>query len=79
MTNYRPISLLTVFSKLLERVICSGLSHHIYFNNMLVSEQFGLRQGTSTKNAAFKLTDSVLDTFNKKVHVGGIFCDLADT
>jgi hypothetical protein len=28
-------------------------------------------------NAAFRLRDSVLKSFNQKIHVGGIFCDLA--
>jgi hypothetical protein len=30
-------------------------------------------------NAAFKLTNSILKSINKKMHVGGIFCDLANT
>jgi len=34
----------------------SGLSHHMHTNNVLVPEQFGFRQGSSTENAAFKLT-----------------------
>jgi hypothetical protein len=49
----------------------------MHTNNILVSEQFGFRQGSSTENVAFKLTDSVLKSVNQKVHVGGIFCDLA--
>jgi hypothetical protein len=44
---------------------------------MLIPEQFGFGQGKSTENAAFKLTDSVLKSINHKMHVGGIFCDLA--
>jgi hypothetical protein len=49
MSNYRPISLLTTFSKVLEKVMY----------NRLVPEQFGFRKGISTENAAFKLTDNV--------------------
>jgi hypothetical protein len=60
MTNYRPISLLTNFSKVLEKVMYNRLSHHMHINNILVPEQFGFRKGTSTENAAFKLTDNVL-------------------
>jgi hypothetical protein len=44
---------------------------------MIVPEQFGFRKGISTENAAFKLTDSVLKSFNKKMHVRRIFHDLA--
>jgi hypothetical protein len=65
-TNYRPISLLTKLSKLLEKVMYDGLSHHIHTNNILVPEQFGFRKGVSTEDAALKLTDSVLKSVNKK-------------
>jgi hypothetical protein len=44
---------------------------------MIVAEQFGFRKRMSTENAAFKLTDSVLKSFNKKMHVRRIFYDLA--
>jgi len=73
-----PISLLTVFSKVLEKVTYVMLCHHVHTNNILVPEQFGFRQGSSTGNAAFKLTDSVFKFINqKKMHFDGMFCDLA--
>jgi hypothetical protein len=53
------------------------LSHHVHTNKILVTELFGFRQGKSTENIAFKLTNSVLKSMNQKMHVGGIFCDLA--
>jgi len=76
-TNYRPISLLTVFSKVLEKVMYRRLNRHLTTNNVLTTEQFGFRKGISTENATFSLTDKILKAFNKKMHVGGIFCDLA--
>jgi hypothetical protein len=77
MTNYRPISLLTTFSKVLEKIMYNWLSHHMQTNNILVPEQFGFRKGMSTEDAAFILTDNVLKSINQKMHVGGIFCDVA--
>jgi hypothetical protein len=56
MTIFRPISLFTTFSKVLEKVMHIRLSHYCQTNSILVSEQFGFRNGISTKNAAFKLT-----------------------
>jgi hypothetical protein len=50
----------------------------MHTNNILVPGQFGFRKGKSPDNTAFKLTDSVLKTINQKMHVGGIFCDLAE-
>jgi hypothetical protein len=79
MSNYRPISLLTTFSKVVENVIYNRISHYLKANNILVSEQYGFRKGITTRNAHFKLTVSTLKLLNQKVHVGRIFCDLAKT
>jgi hypothetical protein len=77
MKNYRSIRLLTVFSKAME-VTYNRFSHFIHTNNiLLVPEQYGFRQGKSTDNAAFNLTNCVLKSLNQKMHVGGIFYDLA--
>jgi hypothetical protein len=77
MSNYRPISLFTNFSKVLVTVMHNRLNHYLQTNNLLAPEEFGFWKGMSTENAAFKLTDSVLKSVNKKMHVGGIFSDLA--
>ena len=41
-SNYRPISLLTSFSKVSEKVIYKRLNYHIKGNNILAEEQHGL-------------------------------------
>jgi hypothetical protein len=46
-------------------------------NNILIPQEFGFRRGSSTENAVFMLTDSVLKSVNQKMLVGGVFCDLA--
>jgi hypothetical protein len=76
MSNYRPISLLTTFSKVLETVMHSRLSHYLQTNIILAPEQFSFSKGISTENAVFKQTGSVLKFIKHKMHVGGIFCDL---
>jgi len=50
MTNYRPFSLLTVFSKVLEKAVHSRLSQQLHTNNILVTEQYGFREGISQNN-----------------------------
>jgi hypothetical protein len=77
MTNYRPISLLTGFSKVFEIAMHNRLSQHLHANNILVPEQHSFRKDISTENAPFRLTDSVSKSRNQKIHVGVIFCDLA--
>jgi hypothetical protein len=76
-TNYRPISLLTVFSKVLEKTTYHRLNQHLQVNHILVREQFGFRKVLSTNHAAFSLTNGILQAWNDKLHTAGIFCDLA--
>ena len=76
MANYRPISLLTAFSKVFERIIHDRLIKHIETNNILTDNQFGFRTFSSTDKASYKLIDGILDALNNKMMVGGIFCDL---
>jgi len=40
MTNYRPISLLKAFSKVLKKAVYSRLSQHLHTNNILVTEHY---------------------------------------
>jgi hypothetical protein len=66
-----------VFSKVFQKAMHSRLSQHLHTNNILVPEQHGFTKGTSTENAAFRLTDSIFKSLHQKIHVGGIFYDLA--
>jgi hypothetical protein len=54
-SNYRPISLLTSFSKIIGKLIYTRLITHIEANNFLVQEQYGFRSHSSTEKASFTL------------------------
>jgi hypothetical protein len=75
-SNYRPISLLTSFSKIIEKFIYTTFITHIEANNLLVQEQYGFRTHSSTEKASFTLINNILTAMNNKLKVGGIFCDL---
>ena len=75
-TNYRPISLLPSFAKVLESALYKRLSDYIILNNSLTEQQFGFRKNHSTEEAIFKLTHEVLNALNDKSVVGSIFFDL---
>ena len=75
-TNYRPISLLTSFSKVFEKALYITLTEHFNTNKLLVGNQFGFRKGTATDDAIFKLTNKILNASNNKTLAGSIFCDL---
>jgi hypothetical protein len=48
-SNYRPVSLLTSFSKVIEKIIFRRLYNYLKENNALVSEQCGFREKVSTE------------------------------
>jgi len=54
-SNYRPISILTSFSKVLEKLEHIQLYEHGSNHNILVDEQFGFRNKLATTDAIFKL------------------------
>ena len=74
--NYRPISLLPVVSKILERVVHKQLSHYIQSYNLLASEQSGFRPKHSTVTSLIKVTDDWLNAMDNKLVTGAVFVDL---
>jgi hypothetical protein len=74
--NYRPISLLTSFSKIFERVIHNRFQQHLDINNILAHEQHGFQTNLSTESATYDLINIILTATNNKLVVGGLFCDL---
>jgi len=76
LTNYRPISLLTSFSKVFEKALCIRLTEHFNTNKWRVGNQFGFRKGIATEDIIFKLTNEILNALNNKAMAGSIFCDL---
>jgi hypothetical protein len=74
--NFRPISLLTSFSKVFEKIIYSRIYQHVVQNQILAKEQYGFRSKLSTDKASYTLVHVILTAFNNKQIVGGIFCDL---
>jgi len=78
-TNYRPISLLTSFSRIFEKVIYSRLYKHICTNNIPVKEQYGFRINSSTEAASYNVINEILKAMNNRFAVRGIFCDLEKT
>lgn len=58
-SSYRPISLLSSISKLLERIILVRLRIHLDDNNILPPEQHGFRQQCSTITQLNRLTTTI--------------------
>ena len=76
MDNYRPISLLSAFSKFLEKVVAIRLLTFLETNNILSKWQFGFRGGHSTIHPMIHFLNKITDSLNNKNHTVAIFCDL---
>ena len=58
--NYRPISVLPILSKILEKHVASSLSVFLRDNNLLYELQSAFTSGHSTETALIRLTDQIL-------------------
>ena len=75
--NYRPISVLPVFSKILERIMYNRLFSYFKENNLFYVKQFGFQKNTSTEHAILQLINDITSSFAKKEFTLGIFIDLS--
>lgn len=75
--NYRPISLLPVFSKILEKIMYIRLEKFVTDNNIINNKQFGFRKRLSTIDAIADMTKHILKYIDAKYNTYGIFCDLS--
>lgn len=74
--NYRPISLLNVFSKILEKAVKARLTKFLGKINFLGSQQFGFRSNLSTEDALNKFLGSVHKSLNNDKTVAAVFVDI---
>ena len=77
MKNYRPISILPAFSKVLERVVHNRLSSFLNKNKILAPNQFGFRDYHSTELAILELQNMLVNKFKEKSNPLGVFLDLS--
>ena len=75
MNNFRPISLLPILSKILERHVASSLPVFLSKNNLLYELQSAFRSGHSTETALIRLTDQILRNMDNDEVTGLFFID----
>ncbi len=76
-SNYRPISILPVFSKVLEKVVYNRLLHYLNKQNILFDNQYGFRKNHSTLQALTDLLEKIATAFDNKKFTIGILLDLS--
>lgn len=75
MGNYRPVSILPILSKELEKIIHSRLSNFCETLSLLTDCQFGFRKHRSTEHALLVQNDFILNNLERKLLTLGIFVD----
>ena len=76
-SNYRPVSILPLFSKILEKLMYKRLLNYVTENKILFEYQFGFREGYSTNLAMTYLIDDLVSSLNKQNCVLGLFLDFS--
>lgn len=77
LSNYRPISLLSVFSKILESIIHQRLYMYLEVNKLLFAAQFGFRKQCTTEFGILELVENVTRAMNHRQITIGVFLDLS--
>ena len=75
-SNYRPISILSVFSKIFEKLMHQRLYKFLESFEILYPLQFGFREKHSTSHALLSLTESIKQSIDSGKVGCGIFLDL---
>ena len=74
--NYRPISLLSIFSKIVEKLMQTRHQKFLETYEVVFSMQFGFHSGHSTDQALVTLTENIKSTLDNNRLGCGIFIDL---
>ena len=75
--NYRPISLLSNFNRIFEKIMYKRMTSYIEKHNLLYTSQYGFRKGHSTQHAILDIIINDIQTnMNQRLLSCGVFIDL---
>uniref|UniRef100_A0A8C6M4T9 Reverse transcriptase domain-containing protein n=1 Tax=Nothobranchius furzeri TaxID=105023 RepID=A0A8C6M4T9_NOTFU len=75
-TNYRPVSVLCQFSKILEKLFLKRLDNFVEKHDLLANCQYGFRNNRSTVLALMDLMEEITECMDNKKYALGVFLDL---
>ena len=75
--NYRPVSCLSVLSKVLEKVVCNQITNYMEKNDLLPPNQHGFRAGRSTMTALTAIQQEWANNTAEKFITGVLLWDLS--
>ena len=73
--NYRPISVLLIFSRIFEKAMFKCLYGILEYHNILYPLRFGFRQEYSTNHALMQITESIRNLIDNNEFGCGIFIE----
>ena len=76
LNNYRPISLLSIFDKIIEKLMHKRLYSFLEQHNILFQNQFGFRKNNSTTFALLEITEKIKESIDNHKYGCGLFIDL---
>ena len=76
LNNYRPISLLSTFDRVFEKLMYKRMKDFIDLNNIISTGQYGFREGHSTEHAITDIVSTIQKNMDKHFYTCGIFIDL---
>ena len=74
--NYRPISLLSSISKVLEKIVAEKLTNHLLTNDLLYNFQFGFLPKRTTEQNLLHIVNYISGALNENKYCIGVFLDL---
>ena len=75
--NYRPILLLPIFAKILERIIYNNIFEYLTTNKLISDNQSGFKPGDSCVNQLLSITHKVCHLLDICLEVKGVFLDIS--
>ena len=75
--DYRPVSLLPICGKILERVIYNNLFENFTKNDLISQNQSGFKPGDSCINELISITHEIYQSFRDGLEVRGVFVDIS--
>jgi hypothetical protein len=76
LNNYRPISVLSSISKIIEKIVCKHLLEYLTLNKLISDKQFGFRSRYSTVDALLSIQKIALGSVNARKKCSVVSLDL---
>ena len=76
LSNYRPISVLSQFSKILEKLFDKRLKNFLKKHNILSENQYGFQCGKSTESTLTEIMEEISAAIDNKMSTIGVFIDV---